>query len=47
MPHVEDVRLQLINNQVVLAIDYAPTFEQTGESLKLGGPMEIQGPASS
>lgn len=46
MPSVQDVRLELINNQVVLAIDYAPTSEQTGESLKLGGPMEIQGPTS-
>jgi hypothetical protein len=46
-PEVQDVRVQLFGNRVILAVDYTPTPEQTGESLKLGGPMEIQGSTSS
>jgi hypothetical protein len=42
-PEVQDVRVQLFGNRVILAVDYAPTAEQSLESLKLGGPMEIQG----
>lgn len=42
-PGVEKVDLQLIGNQVALNITYAPDPElQTGESLALGGAMEIR-----
>lgn len=46
-PEVQDVRVQLFGNRVILAVDYEPTAEQSLESLKLGGPMEIQGPTSN
>lgn len=43
-PGVERVDLQLVGNQVALNIQYAPDPKlQTGESLALGGAMEIRG----
>lgn len=43
-PTVQDVQVQLLNNQVVLAIEYEPSTQQTGESLKLGGAIRITSP---
>lgn len=43
-PDVRDVQIRLVNNRVALVVDYASIAEQTGESLKLGGPMRITSP---
>lgn len=47
-PGVEKVDLQLIGNQVALNISYAPDPEfQGGESLGLGGAMELTNPQAA